>query len=320
MILVTGATGFIGSRLLQTLQHAGEACRAMQRQGEIRAGVVLADLEDNDSLRRACEGVDTIFHCAGYAHAFRSSEAEECMHWRVNFRGTENLLAAACAAGVRRFVYLSSVKAVGEPGAECVDEEYPAPPLSAYGLAKRAAEARVLAAGANGVMHVVVLRPAMVYGRGGRGNLERMARLVAKGWFPPLPETGNRRSLVHVTDLVDAMRLVASNPLANGRIYIVASSEMPSGRALYDALRQALSKSPVSWALPRSLLNAAARAGDFLGGLLGRRVPFNTEVLSRLLDDACYSAARLKKELGWTAKVTLAEGLREMLGHDQTNF
>ena len=109
---------------------------------------------------------------------------------------------------------------------------FPGSPETAYGQAKRAAEAAVLDAGQRHGMHVVNLRLAMVYGAGGRGNLERMGRLVRRGLFPPLPETGNHRSLVHVDDVVAAMRLVAADEQANGRTYIVASPEAPSGRAL----------------------------------------------------------------------------------------
>ncbi|MBK7846552.1 MAG: NAD-dependent epimerase/dehydratase family protein [Zoogloea sp.] len=129
----------------------------------------------------------------GHAHAFGALGAEEeALHWRVNFEGSQALAEAAGRAGVASFVFLSSVKAVGEPGEACVDEDWPVPPDSAYGRAKRAAEAVVLAAGERYGMRVTVLRPAMVFGAGGRGNLERMAALVRRGLFPPLPETGNR--------------------------------------------------------------------------------------------------------------------------------
>jgi uncharacterized protein YbjT (DUF2867 family) len=163
----------------------------------------LTDLTDRAALDLACSGIETVFHCAGHAHAFGALGAEEeARHWQVNFEGSRALAEAAGRAGVASFVFLSSVKAVGEPGEACADEDWPVPPDSAYGRAKRAAEAAVLAAGERYGMRVTVLRPAMVFGAGGRGNLERMAALVRRGFFPPLPETGNRRSLVHVSDLV----------------------------------------------------------------------------------------------------------------------
>lgn len=306
--LVTGATGFIGRRLLR----AGDVAlvRALRGLPQERVG----DLLDPVSLERACAGVDTIFHCAGYAHAFASSDPDT--HRRVNFEGTRNLVEAAGRSGARRFVFLSSVKAMAEPGDDCVGEDWPGEPVTPYGRAKRAAELAVLEAGAKYGMHVANLRLAMVYGRGGGGNLDRMARGIRAGWFPPLPETGNRRSLVHVDDVVAAMRLVAESPAANGRTYIVAAARAWSGREIYDALRAVLQKPTLRWQVPAGLLRAGGIAGDALGTLLRRPLPFSSEVVERLLGSACYSPARIERELGWRARVGLEEGLREMIGDD----
>ncbi|WIM05138.1 MAG: NAD-dependent epimerase/dehydratase family protein [Candidatus Nitricoxidivorans perseverans] len=293
-MLVTGATGFIGHRLLRP----GD--RALVREAGALPDEVVGDLLDPPTLSTVCEGIDTVFHCAGYAHAFASSDPDA--HWRINCEGTRNLLEAAGEAGVKRFVFLSSVKAMAEPGDACIDEDWPGEPVTPYGRAKRAAEDAVLEAGAKYGMHVVNLRLAMVYGRGGRGNLERMARGIRAGWFPPLPETGNRRSLVHVDDVVAAMRLVAERPEANGRTYIVADPAAYSGREIYDAIRVALRKPTLRWSVPAGVFRAAGR----LNGRAG-------EIVDRLLGSACYSPARIGRELGWRARVSLAEGVREML-------
>ncbi len=312
-VLVAGGKGFIGRRLVSRLDADGVDVRAMTR-GEVGVREVKADLTDPSSLAKACAGMRTVYHCAGHAHAFSALAAEEeARHWLVNFEGTRALAEAAGQAGVGCLVFLSSVKAQAEPGGSCVDEDAPGAPDSAYGQAKRAAEEAVLEAGRRYGMRVVNLRPAMVFGAGGRGNLERMAALVRRGLFPPLPETGNRRSMVHVNDLVAAMRLVAADPRAAGRTYIVAHPQTPSGRGLYDALRQALGLPPVGWAVPRALLLTAARCGDLLQALTGCRVPLDSEALGRLLDSACYSPQRIDRELGWRASVSLEAGLREML-------
>jgi nucleoside-diphosphate-sugar epimerase len=303
--LVTGASGFIGRRLL------GPGDRGLMRRAVV-PGAVVGDLLDPDSLRAACAGVDCVFHCAGYAHAFNSSDPD--VHWRVNFEGTRNLVDAAGAAGVRCFVFLSSVKAMAEPGEECIDEDWPGEPDSAYGRAKRAAEDALLEAGAKYNMHVVNLRLAMVYGRGGRGNLERMARGVRAGWFPRLPDTGNRRSLVHVDDVVAAIRFVADAPAANGRTYIIADSRPYSGQEIFDAISGVPPRLTFHWSLPAGLLRAGAVLGDVAERLAGRPLPVNSEVVERLLGSACYSPARIERELGWRARIGLQEGVREMLG------
>lgn len=296
-ILVSGGAGFIGRRLIQP----GD--RALVRNASAVPNAVVGDLLDPASLARACEGIDTVFHCAGYADAFAASDADA--HWRINYQGTRNLVEAAAGAGVKRFVFLSSVKAMAEPGSECVGEDWPGEPATPYGKAKRAAEEAVLAAGAKHGMHVVNLRLAMVYWRGGRGSLARMARAIRAGWFPPLPETGNRRSLVHVQDVVEVMRLVAARPEAGGRTYIVADQPAYSTREIYDAIRTVLDLPPVRWSVPADLLRFA-----------GRLHPRLHEVVDRLLDSACYSPARIERELGWLARIGLQEGLQETLGAD----
>jgi len=303
--LVTGATGFIGRRLMQ------KEYRALVRRPTGFAQEAIGDLKSFSTLERACLGIDTIFHCAGHAHALSASDPQ--LHTDVNFQGTKNLLEAAERCGVKRFIFLSSVKAMAEPDNRCVDENWPGRPTSPYGRAKRAAEELVLEAGLKSGMHVVILRLAMVYGRGGRGNLERLARGLQAGWFPRLPETGNRRSLVHVNDVVDVIRLASVRSQANGRTYIVADARPYSGKELCEAILAVTSKPLLSWHAPAWALRLGGKTGDMVGEMLGRPLPLNSEVMSRLLDSECYSPARIEQELGWRSQVGLMDGLREML-------
>lgn len=315
MNLVVGSNGFIGARLAAALRGDGLAVRCAARTRGNDATQVVADLADRSSLVSACAGVETVYHCAGHAHAFDSLTAADAeRHWQVNFEGTRNLVETAGKAGVKRFVFLSSVKAMAEPGEQLVDESFAGEPETAYGKSKLAAERAVLDAAGRFGMHVVNLRLSMVYGAGGRGNLERMGRLVARGLFPPLPETGNHRSMIHVDDVIAAMRLVAIDGRAAGGTFILAGNEAPSGRELYDAIRAALGMAPVQWSVPRSLLALGAIGGDLIGRVLRRRMPLNGEVLDRLLKSAWYSSALVRSQLGWAPKVTLPVGLREMLG------
>lgn len=317
MHLVTGATGFIGSRLARRLQGEGRPCRLLARRADRDRAVFAADLDNPAMLAEACTGIDTVLHCAGYAHAFNArQEHETTHHWRVNFEGTRNLAEAAGQAGVRRFVFLSSVKAMGEPGARCADEEYPGLPNTAYGRAKRAAEEAVRNAAPRYGMEVVILRLAMVYGAGGKGNLERMGRMVRQGWFPPLPETGNHRSLVHVDDVVAAICTVTDDARANGRTYIITGPEAPSGKELHATMRRVLGKKASRWAVPETVLRMAARAGDGLESLCGRRFPLNSETIDRLLASAWYSSDRIARELGWHPVISLETGLQEMFASE----
>lgn len=314
MILVSGATGFIGRRVVENLRSLGKNYRTLVRTSESDSSAIVADLIQPISLYPACEGVEQVIHCAGYAHAFSSlSENDSAEHWQTNFQGTRNLVEAAGRAGVKRFVFLSSVKAMGDPGDMMVDEDFSKEPEGAYGQSKRAAEQVVLDSGARYGMHVVNLRLAMAYGAGGRGNLERMGRLVRRGVFPPLPETGNHRSLVHVNDVVSAINLVANDGRASGKTYIVASAESPSGRALFDAMRTVQGLPPCRWSVPLTALRAGGALGDTLEAIFRRRFPVDSEVLNRLLGSAWYSSAKIERELGWRAQISLADGLLEML-------
>ena len=275
---------------------------------------VVADLCDNVALENACSEVSAVFHCAGYAHAFSSlanSDAEK--HWRINFEGTRNLVEAAGRAGVKRFVFLSSVKAMAEPGESCADEDFPGEPETAYGQSKRAAERAVIEAGTRYGMHVVNLRLAMVYGAGGHGNLERMGRLVRKGIFPPLPETGNRRSLVHVDDVVAAILAVEADTRTAGKTYIICGPEAPSGRQLFTGMCEAVGVKHYAWSFPASFFRQLGEVGECFGKLLGRRLPINKEIVQRLLDSACYDGSRIQADIGWRPVVHLKDGLQEML-------
>lgn len=314
-VLITGAAGFIGSRLAASLERDGVNVRALVRQpgphprplsqgerGKLRHREwVAGDLLDPEALMAACEGVETVFHCAGIAEA--GGGIDEASLWRVNVEGTRTLLEAAGRSGARRFVFLSSVKAMAEPGDGCVNEDWPGKPASAYGRTKRAAEEAVLEAGARFGMHVVNLRLALVYGRGNRGNLWRLARLIRHFPFVRLPDGANRRSLVHVEDVVAAMRLAAERPEANGRTYIVADPRPYSTREIEDAIRAALGLAGMPGVrIPAWALRGAGRLHPRLG-----------EIAERLIGSACYSPARIEQELGWRARVGLTEGMREML-------
>lgn len=321
-VLVSGATGFVGRHLVADLLAEGASVRILVRdvarvpaQWKGMTEVAPGDLESSESLAAACRAVDTVFHAAGYAHAWAHGSVDvEMLQWRINFQGTANLLDAAANEGVRRFVYLSSVKAAGDGGARCIDEDWPVPPDTPYGTAKRAAEQAVLKAGRRHGLHVVNLRPALVYGPDGRGNLERMIKAIQRGWFPPLPDVDNRRSMVHVRDLVRAALLAAQHPAANRQTYNVTDGCTYSSREIQDLIYRGLGKAAPRWAVPAWGLSVLARAGDMLGRLAGRPVGFDSETLDKLLGWACYDSGRIQRELGWRPAFTLAQALPEMLG------
>lgn len=314
--LVTGASGFIGLELCRRLRGQGVRVRAQMRRARAAPGpwdeVVSADLAEG-SLPAAClEGVDSLFHLAGKVHALSERMDDEEEYRRVNVDGTRLLLEAARRAGCRRFVFLSSVQAMGETASARLDEGSEPHPATAYGRSKLAAEALVLDP-ALSPPHACCLRPPLVYGPGQKGNLQRMIRAVDQGLFPPLPETGNRRSMVHVQDVVDAAVLAAAHPGARGRTYIVTDGRAYSSREILDAIRGSLRRRVPRWHVPLGALRFLARAGDVVGRLRGRRFVFDSDALEKLIGSAWYSSERISRELGFRASRGFLEALPEII-------
>lgn len=315
-VLVTGATGFLGRRLCQRLQSEGHAVLAIGR--EPAAGpwdaFIRADLAADSIDPEAFAGrrVETIFHLASKAHAVAETAAAAQTYRPVIVDGTRRMLDLAEAIGVQSFIFMSTVKAMGEgnPQGEplrALDETACRAPAGPYGQAKAEAEQLVLQ---SSLAHRVVLRPVMVYGPGEKGNLPRMINAVRRGRFPPLPDTGNRRSMIHVDDLLEFAIRAAQTPAANGRAYILAGKDALSTRQLYDAIRASLGLAAVDYAIPFWLLKIAAGAGSLLGALLRRRLPLDQDTLSKLTASAWYSVERAERELGYTPRHSVAEWLQ----------
>jgi nucleoside-diphosphate-sugar epimerase len=315
--IISGASGFIGSALFNEFGKKNIPCVGIGRKNIPSDNYFICDLLDKDSLRSALQGVSCIIHCAGYAHAFNALSGEvEKKTWLINYEATKNLIEIAVEVGVSKFINLSSVKAMSEPGSNCVDEQWGLNPLSEYGQSKLAAEELIFKLAKKSKINVVNLRLVMVYGRGGHGNLERMAKLISKGLFPPLPETNNHRSMVHIDDVVGAIMCVASDSRAHGQTFILAGPEAPSGRRIYNEIRSLYGYRNISFEIPVVVLRLIANIFQVMQKTSGVRMPFNLEVLSRLLDSAWYSSNKIENVLNWKPKVGLSDGLRRMLCND----
>lgn len=320
LALVTGATGFIGRFLCRRLGETGFRVRALTR-GAAPASDRPFPWEENVQCELGRElppdglmtAVDTVFHLAGVAHSFRPTKEMEPLYWAVNCQATEELLKMAREAGVRCFIYFSSVKAMAEPGEQRVDESWTAYPAGIYGLSKRKAEEAVLAAGESSGMHVCNLRPVLVYGPSVKGNLLRMMEAIEAGRFPPLPDTGNQRSLVHVQDLVQAALLAAESPASRGRTYIVTGGQDYSTHEIQAALYQALGRDMPHWSLPAWLLRSVGCFGDVAGKIFGRKLPVDSETVQRLLGSAAYDSTRIQRELGYTPGFDFPTALPEIV-------
>lgn len=314
--LVTGATGFIGHNLCDSLLNKGVKLHVLGRRepgidSEFHYWNLLEPLRET-----SLAGIDTVFHLAGKAHALSETQQDENEYFQINTEATEKLLEAAKNEGVRTFVYFSSVKAVGDIDG-VMDESVSMEADTPYGRSKMASERLVLEGGF--VPHPVVIRPSMVYGNTEKGNLPKMIRAIRSGRFPPLPEVSNKRSMVHVDDLVQAAILAAECAVTAGQIYIVTDGNSYSTRQMYEWICKALHKPVPAWHLPLLVLKLMAKVGDLIGSFRGQRFLFDSDALEKLTGNACYSSKKIHDELGFEPHHNLRESLPEIISYLRVN-
>lgn len=306
--LVTGASGFIGRALCADLNDRGTDVVTAGRRPSGGDPSRWVRIELPSAVPEAAfEGVDTVFHLAGRAHALAHSHDDADSYRLVNSEGTRVVARAAAIAGVRRFVLMSSVKAMRPPGHQLVREDDEGLPSDPYGLSKRLAEREALDAGERG-MEVVILRPTLVYGPGVKGNLAQLIDIVRTGRRLPLPRVDNRRSLVGLTDLVRCCTVAAQSRVAAGQTYVITDGQVYSTERIIRALADAMGTNSMPRVrVPAAALRMAARLGDGAERITGRRLPFDSQVLQRLLGNAEYEARRAADELGFIPSQTLED-------------
>ena len=296
-VFVSGASGFIGRRLVQVLENNKASIRVLSRTSQTSFETVVCDLKSELIPEDALTGVDTVFHLAGLTHiSVRDVDKIKHLYQKIIVDATVQLAKLAVQSEVKRFIFVSSVKAGGFAVAgQCMTEVDQSKPKGVYSKTKREAELKLLEIGQKSDMHVSIVRSSLVYGPGVKGNLRLMLSGIEKGWFPPLPETGNRRSMIHVDDLVRALMLVAEDERANGEIFIATDGEPHSSREIYEAMCAVLGKSVPWWSVPKLLFDITATIS-----------PAVRYKIRKLLGDECYSAEKLKS-LGFKVQRSLRE-------------
>jgi UDP-glucose 4-epimerase len=294
--LVTGSTGFIGNRLLGLLKTIDCDVKLLARSKVDNYETVVCNLGKDRIPKHTLESIDTVFHLAGFAHDMQDPSKVKHLYHAVNVEATVELARLAVISGVKRFVFVSSVKAGGSPLSEhCASESDQSDPEGIYGKSKREAELKLLKIGKESGMHVSIIRPSLVYGPGVKGNLQLMLSGIARGWFPPLPETGGRRSMIHVDDLVRAIFIVAKDDRANGEIFIATDGKPYSSREIYSAMCNIVGRPVPKWSIPKFLFNMIA--------IISLKIRYKVD---KLLGDECYSSKGLEA-LGFKAQRTLKE-------------
>ncbi|HEV8441082.1 MAG TPA: NAD(P)-dependent oxidoreductase [Methylomirabilota bacterium] len=319
-VLVTGGTGFLGRHLVERLALEGEEVWVLERSGQSVAGLrglgvrfVPGDVRQWSSLRRAVEDKDVIFHCAGKV----ASSGRWVDFLEVNVLGTERLIQAAMAAGVRRFVHVSSIGVYGARAEGSVVAEddgyddnaarggYTRSKIMADQIAFWYAQARSAP--------ITVLRPATIYGPGGKNSLVRVGARVGK-LNVVFGNGGNVLPLVYVDNVVDALLLAARRDEAVGRAYNVVDDERITQREFIRRMGQALGAKPPTLYLPLPVVRLLAAGADSAkAALRGRRSPQGLfSRIARSLQGVEYDTSRAKAELGWKPRIDLESAVKRL--------
>lgn len=298
-VLVTGATGFVGRALCTALKESGHTVvPAVRRESGLPGEVVVGDIGPSTDWRDALPGCDAVVHLAARVHMMRDTAPDPlAAHRAANTEATLNLARQAARGGVKRFVFISTIKVNGE-GRDAPYRETDAPaPQDAYAISKWEAEEGLYQIAEETGLEIVILRPPLVYGPGVKANFLRLMRLVEKGWPLPLGAIRNRRSLLYLGNFVDAIRLCTEHPAAAGQTFLLDDGEAVSTPELIRRLAHAMGR-------PARLLPVPVGLLEFAGALLGKRA-----AVARLTGSLHVDSSAIRSRLEWTPPFSTQQGL-----------
>jgi nucleoside-diphosphate-sugar epimerase len=310
-VLVTGATGFAGRALITKLcalnvDHIVCASRTtLEVCGDNMSFFQCDEAIDTQDWRGALGGVDVLFHLAARVHVMQDTATDPLADFRrVNVQGTLNLARQAAATGVRRFVFISSIKVNGETtdlGYPFTADDVPAPLDDPYGVSKMEAEQGLRQIAAETGMEVVIIRPPLVYGPGVKANFAALMRAVQRGWPLPLGMVHNQRSLVGLDNLVDFIVTCITHPQAANQTFLVSDGKDLSTTELVRGMAKAAGMPARLLPVPLWVLQAGA-------SLLGKG-----DAVQRLCGNLQVDISKARSLLGWVPPVSVEEGLRRAM-------
>lgn len=306
--LVTGASGFVGRAVCERALSLGlkvrGTCRSASSQSLIPVGVEsvkVASIGQETDWSHALDGVDVVVHLAARVHRTKESLDDSLAAYReVNTIGTSRLARLAATAGVKRFVYVSTVKVNGQQsaGVPFTEEDTPQP-QDVYAISKWESEQALKTIGEDSGLEVVILRPPLVYGSNVGANFMRLLGWVRRGIPLPLASVSNRRSLIYVKNLADAILAAATHAMARGQTFFVRDNDDVSTPELIRRIAFCMGRLPRMFWCPPRLLAA-------LGTVMGKSAE-----LDRLLGSLAVNSSKISRELGWAPPYTMSQGLKD---------
>lgn len=303
-VLVTGASGFVGRALCAELSRQGFSVRAAIRSANARINLaepaLVGSIDGSTDWSAALRGVDAVIHLAARVHVMKEDCADPLAEFlKVNLHGTENLAIQAARAGIKRLVYVSSIKVNGEQtreGQPFRESDEPSP-QDPYGVSKHEAEKALQRIAAETPMKVVIVRLPLVYGPEVGGNFLRLLKLVDRSVPLPFASIRNQRSMLYLGNFVDALIVCAVHPNAGGKTYIVSDGETISTPQLIRELARLMEKPAHLWPFPTGLLK-------FAGLLFGK-----VDEIDRLIGSLVIDSSKFRDELGWVPPYSMEQGL-----------
>lgn len=303
-ILVTGSSGFVGSNVIAAAYAQGWSCVQQCRQqygSTIDDAVFVSNIDANTNWNRALSGVECIVHCAARVHQMKDDPQSALKHYReVNTAGTINLARQAHAAGVKRFVFISSIKVNGEYTqiGQPFRPDSNIAPADPYALSKYEAEMELQQLAQETGLEVVIIRPPLVYGPGVKANFQSMMRWIEKGVPLPLGAIHNQRSLVYIDNLVDLILVCCEHHNAVGKTFLVSDDHDVSTSQLLKQVESIMAKSNRILPMPMNWIELSAK-------LLGK-----PQIARRLCGNLQVDISQTKALLEWRPQVSFEEGIR----------
>ena len=311
-VLLTGSNGFLGQYLSQFLAEKGDSVLAHTRQAQIFAhpNIKNINFDLNDNLDNIDLGqVEIIIHCAGRAHVMNETAISPLEAYRqTNVQGTLNLAQKAVKSGVKRFIYLSSIKVNGEQTTTQAfhpnDDVHTNDP---YGLSKYEAEQALLALSQRTGLEVVIIRPVLIYGPNVKANFKSMVNLASKKLPLPIGCLDNKRSMVSVYNLADLIHTCMTHPNANREVFLASDQDDISVKQLFEKLAKYQNNQLLMLPVPKSLIS-------FMASLVGKKA-----VASRLCSELVVDTTKNTQLLGWTAPYNVDTSLEKMFNTAHQN-